>query len=426
MPPTPPPCDPDAEAAVIGCCLAGPQAIKWASEWLGPTDFYVPKWANAFAAVLALYHSGRKADPLTVADQARQLGYGNLLQADLIGALADAPSIGQVDRYGSIVRRYSVARTGLGIVHDAAADFRNKAKDPDEVIDSLFADLRGIDAHIPSGRPPGYMTFEELRAKPVSASSPWVLGASLLRQDWRCMFVGPEGTGKTLLLRQIAVCGAAGFHPLKGKDVPIRQIRTLLVDLENPEDHLKDWIDRLSRHAEAWRRFTEGRGAIWHRPGGVDLRKRTDRSQFEEVLRLSKPELVCLGPLYKAFRRRSNETDEQAAGEMQEILDDLRTRYGFGLILEHHAPKEQGGERTMLPFGSSLWLRWGEIRMGLKARGRSAPGWDQWDHKWPIHSLAFVPFSGSRIEGHGWPKRIDRNPDQHGLPWLGSWEPAPE
>lgn len=187
-------------------------------------------------------------------------------------------------------------------------------------------------------------------------------------------------------------------------------MRSLLVDLENPEDHLRDWVDRLASHGEAWQRKTQGRGAVWHRPGGVDLRKRTDRSQLEEVLRRHRPDLVALGPLYKAFRRKGGETDEQAAAEMQEILDDLRTRYSFALVIEHHAPKAQGGVRDLSPFGSSLWLRWGEIRMSLVPPDKSFPVW----------SLELKPFSGSRVE-HGWPDRIDRNRSSSGLPWLGYW-----
>ena len=162
--------------------------------------------------------------------------------------------------------------------------------------------------------------------------------------------------------------------------------------------------------------MTGGRGAVWHRPGGIDLRKRADRGQFEEVLRRHRPELVCLGPLYKSFRRHSTrETDEEAASQMQEILDDMRTRYGFALVLEHHAPKAQGGVRDLIPFGSSLWMRWGEIRMSL-----SPP-----DKNFPIWELTMTPFSGARVE-HSWPDRLDRNRDTHGLPWIGYWKNNPE
>ena len=70
MPSTPPPYDSDAESAAIGCCLHNAEATRWATEWLCPADFYVPKWSTAFAAIVALYQEGQKADPVTVADRA--------------------------------------------------------------------------------------------------------------------------------------------------------------------------------------------------------------------------------------------------------------------------------------------------------------------------------------------------------------------
>jgi hypothetical protein len=410
--PTPPPYDSDAEAAVIGCCLYNAEATRWATEWLCPADFYVSKWSMAFAAIVDLYREGQKADPLTVSDRARRLGYENPLQADLLCAHADAPTVSGtsgVERYAPIVRRHSVARAGLAIALDAADAFKDAANDPDEVVDSLVAELRSIDAHIPTGTPDGFLSFEALRSKPESARAPWVI-PGYFRVDWRTVLVGPEGVGKTLILDEIAVCGAEGIRPFVGESKPEEPVRTLLVDLENPEDHVRDWVDRLARYGEEWEKATEGRGAVWHRPGGVNLRTRSDRADFEEVLRQHRPDLVCLGPLYKAFRRNHGETDEQAAAEIQDILDDLRTRHSFALVMEHHAPKAQGGVRDMTPFGSSLWLRWGEIRMGLVPPNTTFPVW----------SLELRPFSGSRVE-HGWPDRIDRNPSGSGLPWLGYW-----
>ena len=73
--------------------------------------------------------------------------------------------------------------------------------------------------------------------------------------------------------------------------------------------------------------------AFWRRPGGVDLRKRADRLAFEDVLRRRRPRLVCLGPVYKSYQRRGSESDEQVATEVQQVLDDLRTRFRFALVL---------------------------------------------------------------------------------------------
>lgn len=406
------PHDADAESAVIGCCLFHAEPVRWVTEWLRPADFYDPKWQSAMAAIASLYGHGQGVDAVTVAAEASRLGL-SVPGSDLLAALSHAPAPSQVARYGHIVRRHSVARMAMSLCAGAIEEF-TKSEDPDRVLDELQSDLRSVDSHVPTGKPQGYYTFEELLARPASARSPWVM-KGLLRKDWRAMFVGIEGSGKTLMLRQLAYNGAAGLDPLI-KGTTADPCRSLLVDLENPEDHVVDWIDRLAKNAEKWRKATSGRGAVWHRPGGIDLRKRLWRGQFEEVLRDHKPDLVCLGPLYKSFRRRSSETEEEAAGEMQEILDDLRTRYSFALVMEHHAPKGQSGVRDLNPFGSSLWLRWGEIRMSLRPPNREFPIWE----------MALEPFSGSRVD-HRWPSHIDRNPDERGMPWIGRWDgPAHE
>ena len=396
----------EAEAAVVGCCLFGTDAVRWVSEWLTPGDFYVPKWRNATLAILSLHGNGQKCDPVTVNAETKRLG-APVDGADLLDALGAAPSASSVERYGHIVRRHAVARALMVACTTAVHDVQQDGRDPDGIMDALMSELRSVDSHVPTGKPEGYLTFEELRNKPQDKRAPWTL-QGLLRQDWRAIFVGPEGAGKTLLLRQVAVGAASGTDVL-GRPGPIQPVRTLLVDLENPEDHLMDWVDRICQHGERFGKHTDGRGAVWHRPGGIDLRKRAWRSQFEQILRDHRPELVCMGPLYKAFRRKSSETEEEAAGELQEILDDLRTRHHFALVLEHHAPKGQQGVRDLSPFGSSLWLRWGEIRMSLQPPDRNFPVWQ----------LELRPFSGSRVE-HNWPDFLDRS-KQGGLPWVGRW-----
>lgn len=406
------PHDPDAEEAVVGVCLLSEDACRWVSEWLRPEDFMTPKWSAAVAAIQGLHRQGRRADAVVVAEAA---AYPGLTVVDLTTAYANAGSPGQVAQYGQIVRKHAVARVAMSLCRAALSSLSERKGDPDELVEALREDLRGIDSHVSGGYPAGFATFEDIRARPPEErAAPWVL-QGLLRRDWRAVFVGPEGAGKTLLLRQIAVSAAMGMPPFGQLQMVAEPVRSLLVDLENPAGHVADWVDRLCRHGERLRRQTEGRGAVWHQPGGIDLRKRVWRSQFEDVLRLHRPDLVCLGPLYKAFRRKSTETEEEAAGEMQEILDDLRTRHGFALVMEHHAPKGSAfGSRELVPFGSSLWLRWGEIRMSLTPPDRDFPVWE----------MELRPYSGTREE-HSWPNHIDRNRGS-GLPWLGRWDSSGE
>lgn len=173
-----------------------------------------------------------------------------------------------VERYGAIVRRHSVARTTMMLADSAITDLQTK--DSDEVVDGLLADLRCIDAHVPTGTPDGFMKFEELVAKPESARSPWVI-PGLLRRDWRSMFVGPEGSGKTIFLRQIAFFAASGIHPFMGQERPINPVRTFACRPREPGGSPAR-LDRQTRpsgrdlgasNGGPWRRVAPTR---WGRP----------------------------------------------------------------------------------------------------------------------------------------------------------------
>ncbi len=146
---------------------------------------------------------------------------------------------------------------------------------------------------------------------------------------------------------------------------------------------------------------------LWTRPGGIDLRARKDRNEFVAVLNRTRPDLVCLGPVYKSYRVKAKETDEQVAAEVQAILDDLRTRFEFALFIEHHAPHGDSSSRNVRPFGSSLWLRWPEFGLALR-QNREMP-----------KSLDVGRWRGDRVQPNGWPDRLDRQ--GHGFPWVGWW-----
>lgn len=213
-------------------------------------------------------------------------------------------------------------------------------------------------------------TVSEFLGDVDATPKPWVVDG-LLRRGWRCVIVAGEGSGKTVLMRSLAIAAAAGVHPLHHSQIV--PVKSLIVDLENPEDAIAETLGPLHRRALT---VNDAYCAdIEHRPEGVDLRSRKGRLDMEAVIQASEPELVCMGPIYKMYRTKASESDELAAGEVMSFLDDLRHRYGFALVLEHHAPKGGAAGRDILPHGTSLWLRWPEL--GLKLTRSNVKGvWD--------------------------------------------------
>jgi replicative DNA helicase len=173
----------------------------------------------------------------------------------------------------------------------------------------------------------------------------------------------------------------------------------MLIDLENPDDHLYRSLDVLVTQAKRSSGTKSDVTRLWRRPGGINLRKRADRAEVETLLTRRRPELLVLGPLYKSYRVKDRDAWDLVASEVQEVLDDWRVRFSLSILIEDHAPKG----KDLVPFGSSLWLRWPEIGLGLDLQ--------------KDHSLEVQRWRGDRMPTD-WPDSLERGSP---WPWNGRW-----
>lgn len=379
--------------------LALPERIGDIAELVVPGDFIRPAASACFAALVAGHRQGEPLDAPALAQVLREVGLDPDMAwlADVVGS-----GSGAWRRHARTVVAHRVRRQLLHAIRDVADDAANPGIDPEGLIDRLQASL--ADIHTPDGQPPPDLhLLDDFLDRPEHSSAPWVV-PGLLRRGWRVVVVGDEGGGKSTLWRQFAVLAAQGIHPLGFGDIP--PVRTLLVDLENPADAIVAGCEPLRTQIGRRQTYVPGRAWLWHRPQGIDLRTRQGRAELGAVCATARPDLVSLGPLYKAYQR-GKDSDEEAAAEVQHALDDLRTRYGFALLLEHHAPQDTGGYRNMRPYGSSLWLRWPEIGIAMKklAENENRVELDRW--------------RGDRMQSM-WPEYIDRG--QGVWPWAGAWK----
>lgn len=406
--------DPAAERQLCSALLIKEQAFDEVSLVAVPDDFYVPRLRTIYAAMLAMWLGAEPIDTTTLAAKLREEG--------TLEACGGVEFLGELDRawdarnpmsYARIVVEMAVRRRVVRACEEAVAAAYDLA-DVGDVTDLVRSALDEAD-QVSFGIPKDLWTVEEFLKRASEgglARSRWVIPGQL-RIGWRVVVIAEEGAGKTELLRQIAVMGACGHHPFTFQDAP--PVRTLLVDLENPMDVVASRVGALHDRA----RLTptgvsadaEGRMSIWHRPEGIDLRSRACRIEFDGVLARTRPEIVCMGPLYKCYSTTSRENDEHGAKEVQQTLDRLRARYGFALVLEHHAPKaDRYGSRPMDPYGSVLWKRWPEFGLSLTTPTKK-------DGDVPAGALMVRMFRGPRAEAN-WPARIDRST---GWSWSGYW-----
>jgi len=389
--------DPDAERAMAGAALLFPDRLEGLADDLAAADFFDLVLRRIWQAVIELTAEGKTVDRVTVVNRVNAAG-APLEPDTVVELMADAlpPRREHVD----VILRHSASRRVRQIGTEAVHAI-SEGGDPYDVATRTATDLDLVGSMSASSRPQA-MTLEELIERSAVAA-PWVI-PGLVRRDWRAIVVAGEGLGKSTLLRQLAIASAQGVHPLTHQ--PMQPIRALIVDAENPLAAIAETGSPLDAQARrsASAAFDSERCRVWSEPGGLDLRRPRDRASLVREIRNQQPELVVAGPVYKLGPRHEGESYEDAAEGVLRVLDELRTRFKFALILEHHAPKPQAGKRDILPFGSQRWLAWPELGIGL--------------HESDQGGLRIGRFRGDRLRNH-WPDRLERS---GAWPWTGVWE----
>lgn len=229
----------------------------------------------------------------------------------------------------------------------------------------------------------------------------WIIPDILERKE-RVIVVAAEGVGKTMLARQIAILSSFGIHPFSFQ--PMEPVRTLFIDLENPDRIIR----RMSRHTymRAKMRVEKEFGlkpkpisaSLLMKPSGIDLLREDDRSYLFRQIEAVKPQLIMFGPLYKSYVDPGGRNSESVAVEVAKFLDSVKDAYDCALWLEHHAPLGVSmATRELRPFGSAVWSRWPEFGISLTPDPLSLDG----------YTYELRHFRGARDERQ-WPKKLKR------------------
>ena len=404
-----PPHDLDAEESLLGAMLLNPGAIAAASE-CGPADFYRPSHGHVFGAIVALYRRGEPADPVTVADELRRTGLLETIggPSALTSLQVAAPSSKPANAagYARIIQAHAESR-GLQQQAHEILDAIAHGKEPEAVREALLAGV--ADSRRTAGTRVATRTIDEIAENATLERRPWVV-PDLFKERWRTIITAREGGSKSVVLRQLASCAAQGVHPWTF--ARFQPAVSLVIDLENEDEAIAETGSQLARQLRSvcGDRYVADRLQFLTLPEGIDIRSRYGRSTIEGVIGDLRPQLVCMGPVYKMSSRKAGEDYEHEAKEVQSILDDWRVRFNFALVLETHSPQGPNDQqRELRPYGSTYWRRWPEFGIGLK----------------PIEGtpdLAVTYFRGSRMKV-SWPQRLARS---NGWPFTGVYAGRPE
>jgi hypothetical protein len=263
--------------------------------------------------------------------------------------------------------------------------------------------------------PPKKTAAIELWAFLGAADDPydWVIEGLLERGD-RVILTGFEGLGKSMLVRQIAICAAAGLHPFDTSYAKrYKPQKVLFIDCENSE---RQGRRKMRLVAEATVNLNspavEGKMHVLHQPSGIDLSRDDDAAWLIEQVTAHQPDLLVVGPFYKLHNEDLNK--EPNARRVAAILDQARDVSNAVLLTEAHAGHGDAGKsRSVRPTGSSLLMRWPEFGYGLRHSPLAVPG-DR------CTQVDVDSWRGARDE-RDWPKHL-----QYGtrgqLPWV-PWDP---
>lgn len=361
--------------------------------------FYRPTLGAAWDAIRRVHAGKRQPSPILVVEEAAKVGarIDPAMLVDMVGQGLPANAEYLADRVRDGHRRRMIREACVRAMQALEAE-----GETDEIVSRLSRDT---DSGIQSEAAVEAMeTLDEFCDRPLPTEE-WVIPNLIARGD-RTVVTGEEGFGKSVMIRQIAVCAAAGLHPFTG--LACEPKRVLVVDAENPRRIMQQRMAELREGIRIRNRSTGTRMWIQRYPQGFDLTKTHNKLTLHSQCRAVNPDLLVIGPIYKLFDDDGRATEETVAKRLAQALDSIREEFDCALIVEAHSPHATGGQRRdPRPIGSSLWRRWSEFGIGLMPEQGSS----RRDRKAEI-----VHWRGARDGDRPWPDRLESG--SNGMPWV--------
>jgi hypothetical protein len=393
------PADLDAEEQLLGAMLSSASARTTACDRLVANAFHKPAHAHIFSAVHRMHQRKDPVDPVTVADELRRMKLGLPVLAKLHASTA---ATSNAKRWAKIIDDHYVLRRMIATAGAIQELGYSSPEDVGETIGEAERLVRALDELRRQDLPDGYMTLDAFLRQVDEAGVdpfPWLV-PDIIKREHRCVIVGPPGSGKSMILQQIAVCAAAGLHPFNDSYLE-RPLSVLLVDAENPQERIDAGVRPMHSSVQELeaRLWKEENCHLWMCPAGIDLTRHSFQAELENAVRDCNPDLVLMGPAYKLAPMRGADANEVVARVMS-YLDNLRTDYQFGLMIETHPPR---GDGPMRAFGSAQWEMWPELSFTLEKVDIDSMEIDERGFSPACFEIGNA--RPARI-AHGWPKVI--------------------
>ncbi|MFJ6696502.1 DnaB-like helicase N-terminal domain-containing protein [Streptomyces sp. NPDC091272] len=362
VPPDPtsvPPHDAEAEAAVLGACMHGPDVIDAVRNLLDGSDFYRPAHETVWRAILALRAEDLPTDPIVLGDHLQRQGDlervgGKVYVHRLYGA---TPAVSGALHYAGIVRNLADLRRLRASSMRTTQLTMEPGADPDAIRSAVEADVRAERERALAsgqGRLSRYLTdgwhfvtrtgADQDPLWGMPEQSAWSSGESL-------MIVGAPGVGKTTLAHQV-IFGRLGLaDSVLGLPV-IPGKRVLYLAMDRPKQIARTLARRVEPQHES--RLRDGL-AVWQGPLPATLDQEPDL--LADLAAAHQADTIVIDSLKDAV---SSLVDDAQAGAYNNARQRA-IRNGVEVMELHHQRKAgEGLPRAQRPsldrvYGST-WL----------------------------------------------------------------------
>jgi len=141
-----PPQNIDAEASLLGAILIDTDAIVKIADAISVEDFYDPRHARIYEALVALYEKRASIDVLTLADQLKGTGFLDMVggPAYLTELTNYVPTASHVEQYADIVAQKALRRRLIAASTDMVALGQDESKSLKELIEEAESRLFAV------------------------------------------------------------------------------------------------------------------------------------------------------------------------------------------------------------------------------------------------------------------------------------------
>jgi RecA-family ATPase len=178
----------------------------------------------------------------------------------------------------------------------------------------------------------------------------------IVERGKRFLIFGHPSSWKSMIMYYTTLCVASG-KPWFGHQTMYGRVLNIQL-----EDDLTDSQDKIGKMMRSMEMAPLTDDAIHFSYDKNKFGTGYGINELEQVVKLYKPNIIIIDPLYKVFTGRL--TDEYDVRQFQDKLEQLQDKYHFALILVHHSKKATIMDGVAINIGSdgvlgsALWEAW--------------------------------------------------------------------